>query len=81
MTDTNRAVEYRGQTYTRIAIRPHIRADGSTTRVATWESRCPTCGAAFTFSSSRTTSLRWPTRRCPAHRAPGRRVVFEAAST
>jgi hypothetical protein len=69
---------YRGQLYRRLGIQPHIRADGSTTQFATWESRCPTCGEVFQFTSSRTTALRWPTRRCPAHRAPGRRVVFEA---
>ena len=65
---------YRGQRYTRIAIRPHTRADGSVTQFGVWESRCPTCGGLFTFTSSR---MRWPTRWCPAHRAPGRRVVFK----
>jgi hypothetical protein len=44
------------------------------TQFGVWESRCPTCGGLFTFTSSR---MRWPTRWCPAHRAPGRRVVFK----
>jgi hypothetical protein len=70
-------VTYKGQLYRRIAIQPHIRADGTMTKFAVWQSACPTCGGLFTFTSSRTTRLRWPTRRCPAHRAPGRRVVFK----
>jgi hypothetical protein len=70
-------VTYKGQRYTRIAIRPHTRTDGTVTQFGVWESRCPTYGEAFQFTSSRTTRLRWPNRRCPAHRAPGRRVVFK----
>jgi hypothetical protein len=77
MIEDGHVITYRGQRYRRVAIKPHTRVDGTMTQIATWESRCPTCGGLFTFTSSRTTRLRLPTRRCPAHRAPGRRVVFK----
>jgi hypothetical protein len=79
MSNDTIEVSYKGQTYTRIAIKPHTRANGTPTKVAVWQSTCPVCGEPFQFFSSRTTRLSNPNRRCAAHRAPGRRVVFEAA--
>jgi hypothetical protein len=77
MTEDEHNITYRGQRYRRLGIKQHSRADGSVTQFGVWQSRCPTCGGLFTFTSSRTTRLRWPNRRCPAHRAPGRPVVFK----
>jgi hypothetical protein len=83
MTDTTTPdtagleVVYRGQRYRRIGIKDHIRANGTATQVAVWQSQCPACGEMFEFFSSRTTRLQNPNRRCARHRAPGRRVVFD----
>lgn len=56
-------VVYKGQLYRRIAMRPHIRSDGTVTELAIWESRCPVCGEKFAITTSRTTRLREPNRR------------------
>jgi hypothetical protein len=37
----------------------------------TWRSRCVICGEAFEVATPRS-QIREPTRRCPAHRRPGR---------
>lgn len=76
--DTDGVVEtiYKGQVYRRIGEKPHMRVDGTMTRLAIWESCCPVCGATFTMASPRFHKLREPNRRCPEHRAPGRRVVL-----
>jgi hypothetical protein len=74
---TDAGVTYRGQSYRRVGTKSHVRRDGKVTQLAVWQSTCPVCGEAFEFFSSRTTRLREPSRRCPKHRAPGRRVVFE----
>ena len=69
---------YHGQCYRRVGTRPLVRADGTTTRLPIWESRCPVCGEPFEITTTaRLRRLREPNRRCPQHRAPGRRVVFE----
>jgi hypothetical protein len=83
MSDTSNVgdglhVVYRGQLYRRVGIKDHVRVDGSVTQLATWETTCPTCGEAFAIMTTRLRRLHEPTRRCPAHRAPGRRVMFEA---
>jgi hypothetical protein len=64
-------VVFRGQLYRRIAIELYIRADGSATQLATWESQCPVCGEPFTIQTTRLHRLREPNRRCPQHRRPG----------
>ena len=64
-------VTYRGQIYRRIAVEPYIRADGSETRLATWQSECPECGELFEITTTRLHRLRQPNRRCPEHRRPG----------
>jgi hypothetical protein len=76
MTDTlddsdDHQVTYRGQIYRRIAVEPYIRDDGSETKLATWESKCPVCGEPFTIQTTRLHRLREPNRRCPEHRRPG----------
>jgi hypothetical protein len=53
-------VTYKGQTYRRVAVRPHIRADGSETRFAVWQSNCPTCGEKFEITTSTLRKLREP---------------------
>ena len=68
MTETTREVVYKRQPFRRLGTEPYVRADGTETRIAVWESRCPVCGVPFQFTSTRTTMLRWPTRRCPEHR-------------
>jgi len=77
MTETTHQFTYRGQRYVRIGVRPHVRADGTETQLAVWESRCPVCGEPFTIETTRLRRLREPNRRCPEHRAPGRPVVLE----
>jgi hypothetical protein len=54
------SVIFRGQLYRRIAIELYVRADGSATQLATWESQCPVCGEPFTIQ---TTQLRSCTGR------------------
>jgi hypothetical protein len=67
----NLQITYRGQIYRRIAVEPYIRDDGSTTRLATWESRCAECGEVFeVVTMARERKLRGPNRRCPQHRRP-----------
>jgi hypothetical protein len=69
--DDDLEVTYRGQLYRRIAVKPYIRADGSTTQLATWQSECPFCGEPFEIQTTRLQRLREPNRRCPEHRRPG----------
>jgi hypothetical protein len=75
MTDTHdiddHHVVYKGQIYRRIAVEPYLRADGSETQLATWQSECPVCGEPFEIQTTRLRRLREPNRRCPEHRRPG----------
>jgi 5-methylcytosine-specific restriction protein A len=52
-----------GQLYRRIAVKPYIRADASTTELATWESGCAECGEVFeVVTTARVRKLRGPNR-------------------
>ena len=62
------------QRYECLAIRPHQRIDGRMTKLAVWITNCPECGEAFEVVCT-TSMTRGPgNRRCPLHRAPGKRV-------
>ncbi|KWV47067.1 hypothetical protein AS026_13945 [Rhizobium altiplani] len=55
-------------------IAPLLRDDGSDRGlVLVWETRCPHCFAPFFFTTAINCEFR-PSRRCAAHRAPGKPV-------
>jgi hypothetical protein len=65
-------VTVRGQDYLLVGTEPHIRKDGSKTKLAEWQSDCAKCGAVFECRSPITAP---PQRRpCDRHKAPGRWV-------
>jgi len=63
---------WRGQPYHLIALDDYVRKDGKPSKILTWRSRCPNCGADFVQQSGR--PLTHPNRRCPECKAPGRKV-------
>ena len=63
-----------GQRYELVAVKGHIRKDGTPTILLTWRSHCADCGSAFETG----TGLRAKgsvNRRCPLHTSPGRSVT------
>lgn len=65
---------YRDQRYVLFEIRDHARADGSSTQLAVWISRCADCGGVFETITPAQSSRFQPNRRCQQHKRPGRRV-------
>lgn len=65
---------YKGQTYHRIGSKPHVRRDGSETRLDIWRSRCARCGEWFEFMRPADEKVFSPNRRCIKHKEPGRKV-------
>jgi len=66
------AIVVRGQGYQLVAFEPHMRKDGSKTKLAVWSSCCAQCGEAFTCRSPMTCPPQ--RRRCDEHKAPRRWV-------
>ena len=63
-----------GQRYELVAVKGHIRKDGTPTILLSWQSHCADCGSAFKI----VTGLRVKgsvNRRCPLHTSPGRSVT------
>lgn len=61
-----------GQRFDLVGHEPHRSEAGEETTLLVWLGECAECGAPFT---ARTSATRWAeTRRCKAHRAPGRPV-------
>ena len=62
-----------GQRYECVGVEGYQREDGQQSALLCWKTHCPECGAAFIAK----TPLRHKgiSRRCPKHRAPGRKVV------
>jgi hypothetical protein len=66
-----------GQEFRLRGYEPHTKIDGSRTVLGLWVSDCAECGSTFT---TKTPSLSAPdSRRCPKHKAPGKRVVRQLA--
>jgi hypothetical protein len=67
-----------GQVYRLDRVQPHERRDGSMTSLAVWRSACADCGAPFECTEP---LGKFPlSRRCHAHRAPGRPVVLRGVA-
>jgi len=66
-----------GQRYTLDRMETHTRRDGETVPLVVLVTNCPDCGEAFEVRQpvAGTASL---TRRCSAHRSPGKRVQRHA---
>ena len=62
------------QRYECLAIRPHQRIDGRMTKLAVWITNCPECGEVFEAVCTTSITRGPENRRCPLHRAPGKRV-------
>jgi hypothetical protein len=62
------------QRYECVAIRPHQRIDGRMTKLAVWITTCPECGEAFEVVCTTSMNRGPGNRRCPLHRAPGKKV-------
>ena len=65
-----------GQRYVVVDTRLHRRKDGTPTTLIVWRSHCSDCGQPFELTTPLAT--KWPNRRCPMHRAPGRAVTAAA---
>ena len=65
-----------GQRYVVVDTQPHRRKDGTPTTLIVWRSHCSDCGQPFELTTPLAT--KWPNRRCPRHRAPGRAVTAAA---
>lgn len=60
------------QEYELAVTRPHVRKDGTPTKVLIWETSCPVCGAAFEVGTGlKSNSV---TRRCEPCRKTGKPV-------
>lgn len=56
-----------------VGIEPHVRRDGMEGALSVWQGWCAECGAEF---FTRAPSQQFPdSRRCAAHKAPGRKAV------
>ena len=64
-------VTYGGQSYCLVRFENGERSDGSPVGLAVWATNCSSCGEQFEMTSP-AKALRSYTRRCSAHRAPGR---------
>ncbi|MEM8971058.1 MAG: hypothetical protein AAGD43_03225 [Pseudomonadota bacterium] len=60
-------VSHKGQTYTLRSVRPFVTNKGYETGIATWETRCWSCGALFTFECGGN-AFTQKRRRCDAHK-------------
>lgn len=67
------AVVHKGQTYTFCGHEPYTTKAGKSVMLDCWSAQCAECGAEFRFKTTPATSFK-PNRRCPAHKAPLRRV-------
>lgn len=62
-----------GQRYWLTGLEHHERRDGSSVTLIALRTECPDCGALFDLRQP-ATGTRSLTRRCPEHRAPGRKA-------
>jgi hypothetical protein len=62
----------KGQRYRLMKIKPHIKSDGTPSRLADWQTTCAECGAVMHTSSPATQAP--ASRRCELHRKPGVKV-------
>lgn len=60
-------ISHKGQTYTLRSVRPVVTDKGYETAIATWETRCWTCGSVFTFECGGN-AFAQKRRRCDAHK-------------
>lgn len=74
MIDTNE-ITHGGQAFVKINTLPYVKFDGTVTHLMVWQSNCADCGAEFTFTTPATASEFKSTRRCQAHRKPGKRAT------
>lgn len=65
-------VVHRGQLHELVRVEPHLKRDGEATSLLVWSSLCAQCGEPFEWRSPVRTE--WPTKRCEAHRKPGRQA-------
>lgn len=65
---TNETFTYKGQVYRITGVE---KRDGKPSMVE-FESECAECGC--TFSGKQRFPMKWPSRRCALHKAPGVRV-------
>lgn len=66
-------IDINGQRFSVTAHQPYVRKDGQDSVVVVWQSRCLDCGEPI---EERIWWGKWPdTRRCAAHKAPGRKAV------
>ena len=63
---------FKGQRYELVGGKPYRRKDGSKTILLAWRTHCAECGDPFEIMTPKVE--RYPTRRCPAHAARGKRV-------
>jgi hypothetical protein len=63
----------RGQVYSRVAIEPVTRTDGSKTQYVVWASACRECGQPFftTSAASKAALRRGLAVHCPQHQSGG----------
>ena len=55
-----------------LGLEPHVRRDGTDSALSVWQGWCAECGAEFI---TRAPSEQFPeSRRCPAHKKPGKAV-------
>jgi Zn finger protein HypA/HybF involved in hydrogenase expression len=66
------AIEWDGQIYRPLLVRPHVTKDGRNIQLVDWETDCPSCGHPFTVVTVLTFTS--PRRRCDDCKAPGRQV-------
>jgi hypothetical protein len=70
-------VDWKGQWFRPVSVRPHIRADGSPSSVVTWSAACVGCGLQFQTTTGRVFTN--PTRRCVDCRSAPRVKVGKKA--
>lgn len=58
-------VDYRGQRYQLLCVKPWTRRDGGTSSIAIWRSTCPQCGEVFECATQAVVARFKPARRCP----------------
>jgi hypothetical protein len=67
--------EFDKQLYRFVRLGNYVNRRGKTIFVVYWQTKCPTCGVTFELFT--VPDSKWPSRRCQACKAPGRKVCRE----